>query len=236
MCGRYVSATTPDAIASYFGALVTAETALPASWNVAPTNDVYGVVERPDGSRSVEVFHWGLVPMWAKDIKLGQKMINARAETLAAKGAFRSAFAKRRCLVPMDGFYEWKAVPGHKVKQPYFIHRLDGEPLAVAGLWERWNDPDGGVLHSVSVITTTANATMAPVHDRMPVLLSPASWAEWLDPSGHDLVRLGELLVPAPDTLLTMHPVSTAVGNVRSKGPELIEPVEVVTQEGLPLR
>jgi putative SOS response-associated peptidase YedK len=234
MCGRFVSSNPPDQIARYFDA-APPETLLPASWNIAPTNDIYAVVEHADGTRHVEVFHWGLVPIWAKDIKIGSKMINARSEGLATKSAYKAAFKRKRCLVPMDGFYEWKATPGlvgpkgKPAKQPMFIHRLDGEPLAVAGLWETWRDPsnpDGGRLHSCTVITTSANATMAPVHDRMPVILAPQAWEEWLNPANDDLESLGRLLVPAPPKLLTMYPVSTAVNHVREKGPELIEPID----------
>ena len=246
MCGRFVSSNTPDRIASYFGASfdtdpeATATTGGPSgepirplgeSYNVAPTNDIYAVVADAHAHPVVRAFHWGLVPSWAKDVKIGSKMINARAETLAEKPAFKSLFRSKRVIVPMDGFYEWKVVPGQKAKQPYFIHRRDGEPLAVAGLWAAWRDkaagPDAPWLHSCTVITTSANATMAPVHDRMPVLLPPTAWPQWLDPDEHDLEALSALLVPAPDDLLVMHPVSTAVNNVRNKGPELIEMIDL---------
>jgi len=231
-----VSASPPDQIARYFDA-VAPESLLAPSYNVAPTNDVYGVVVGADGVRRVDVFHWGLVPVWAKDVKIGSKLINARSESLAEKPAFRTAFRRKRCIVPMDGFYEWKVVPGlvgprgKPAKQPMYVHRLDGEPLAVAGLWELWRDradPEGPWLHSCAVVTTGANATMAPVHDRMPAVLAPSTWSTWLDAGNDDLASLGELLVPAPEHLLTMHPVSSAVNNVRSKGPELVEAVESV--------
>ncbi len=234
MCGRYVSTSPPDQIARYFAAVPT-ETSLPANYNTAPTNDVYGIVEGADGVRRLEVFHWGLVPVWAKDMKIASKMINARSEGLATKPAFKAAFKRKRCLIPMDGFYEWKVTPGlvgpkgKPAKQPMFVHRLDGEPLAVAGLWEAWKDPanpDGPWLHSCSVITTNANETMSAVHDRMPVILPPAAWGTWLDRGNDDLVSLGQLLVPAPDNLLTMHTVSTAVNNVRNRGEDLIAPVD----------
>ena len=194
MCGRFVSASTPDQIAAYFDAQPP-EPDLKPSYNVAPTMDVYAVVEGADGSRRVEVFHWGLIPVWAKDIKIGQKMINARAETVATKGAFKGDFKRHRCIIPMDGFYEWQARPDRKAKQPYFIHRIDGEPLAVAGLWSTWRDrsagPDAtprpgvgpdGWLHSCTVVTTSANDTMAAIHDRMPVILPASAWSSWLDP------------------------------------------------------
>jgi putative SOS response-associated peptidase YedK len=193
---------------------------------VAPTNDVYAVLE-DGGTRHLDAFRWGLIPSWAKDPKIGSRMINARAETLAEKNAYKAAFRKRRCLVPADGFYEWKAVPGQKRKQPYFIHRADGEPVAFAGLWEVWRGPerDQEPLRTATIITTEANETMAPVHDRMPVILPASAWGLWLDRENDDLETLGRLLVPAPPTLLTLRPVSTEVNSVRNKGPELIEPV-----------
>jgi putative SOS response-associated peptidase YedK len=156
-------------------------------------------------------------------------MINARADSVADKNAFKNAFRRRRCLVPADGFYEWRKVPGQKTKQPYFIHRADGEPLAFAGLWEEWRGPDreaGHTLRSATIITTGANATMEPIHDRMPVVLPPSAWDRWLAEGEADLHALEGLLVPAPAELLVVHPVSTAVGNVRNQGPHLTDPVE----------
>lgn len=167
------------------------------------------------------------MPRWAKDPRIGNRMINARAETLATKGAFKPAFKRRRAIVPADGFYEWRAVPGAKRKQPHFIHRPDGEPYAFAGLWEVWKgDEADDRLRSTTIITTTANEPMAEIHDRMPVILPPSAWDEWLDPTNDDLDSLGRLLVPAPPALITMHPVSTDVGNVRNQGAHLIEEVE----------
>jgi putative SOS response-associated peptidase YedK len=229
MCGRFVSASPPDQLASYFDA-APSESLLPPSYNVAPSNDVYAVIETPDGQRRLETFHWGLVPVWAKDIKTGLKMINARAETVATSNAYKRAFKQRRCIIPVDGFYEWQARPGEKRKQPFFIQRTDGEPLAFAGLWETWRDKNAGadapLLHTCTIITTTANDTMTPVHNRMPVILPPSAWKEWLEPGNDDLVSLGELLVPAPNSLLTLRPVSTDVNNVRSKGAHLLDPFD----------
>ena len=256
MCGRFVSSQTPDQVAAYFGAsfngmavesadsaadtAVTAP-ALPANFNVAPTNDVYGIVADKAAQRELQIFHWGLVPSWAKDTKISSKMINARSETLAEKPAFKSVFRKHRLIMPMDGFYEWQAQAasdsvapvltktGKPVKQPMFIHRVDGQPLAVAGLWTTWRDRAAGAdapwLHSCTIITTAANTTMQPVHDRMPVILPEAAWNEWLDPFNTDIESLQRLLVPAADDILTMHPVSTAVNNVRNKGAELIDEI-----------
>lgn len=226
MCGRFVSATPPDQIAAYFGTEAP-EALLEPSYNVAPTNDVYAVLA--DGSaRHLDAFHWGLVPLWAKDPKIGSKMINARAETLAEKNAFKSAFKRRRCLIPADGFYEWHKrpdAPAKAKKQPYFIHRVDGEPVAFAGLWEVWKGPDKDQepLRSCTIITTSPNDTMARIHDRMPVILPPSAWDTWLDRDNDDLDLLGKLLVPCAAQLITMHPISTEVNNVRNKGPQLIE-------------
>jgi putative SOS response-associated peptidase YedK len=155
-------------------------------------------------------------------------MINARAETLASKNAYKPAFKRRRCLIPADGFYEWKKIPGQKTKQPHFIHQPDGEPLAFAGLWEVWRGPDrqGDPLRSCTIVTTSANETMEPLHDRMPVILPASAWDQWLDPANDDLETLGKLLVPAPPEVIVTHPVSTEVNSVRNKGAELIEPVD----------
>ena len=237
MCGRFVSSSTPDEIARYFDAAPPAEAALEANYNVAPTSDIYVVLE-DGGVRRVAPHHWGLVPAWAKDPGIGSRMINARSEGLADKNAFKHAYRKRRCIVPVDGFYEWQKIPGQKTKQPYFIHRPDEEPLAFAGLWEEWKGPDrDGTerLRSATIITTEANETMAPVHDRMPVVLPPASWDEWLDPDNADLESLGRLLVPAPPQILTLRPVSTDVGNVRNRGPHLTDPIELEVSDQLAL-
>lgn len=238
MCGRFVSTDPPDKLADFFGtSLYHLPEPLGPNHNVAPTTDVYGVSASADGTRHLRVFHWGLVPSWAKEVKIGSRMINARAETLAEKASFKAPFRKHRCLVPMSGFYEWKAgepggpltAAGKPAKQPYFIHRPDGQPLAVAGLWAAWRDPDADPdapwLHSCTVITTDANRTMAALHDRMPVILDERDWQEWLDPSQQDTTALSRLLVPAPDDLLELYPVSTDVNQVRNKGPELIQPL-----------
>jgi putative SOS response-associated peptidase YedK len=234
MCGRYVSSSTPDEIARYFGADEQPERPLEPSWNVAPTDDIYVVLERDD-TRIVAEHHWGLVPFWAKSPAIGTKMINARADGLATKSAFKDSFARKRCIVPADGFYEWEQLPGQKVKQPYLINRPSGEPLAFAGLWASWRPPgpegEGG-LRSATIITTTANDLMGRVHDRMPVILPASAWDAWLDPANHDVEALGRLLVPAPPDALTMRPVSTEVNNVRNQGPHLIDPVEAPPVQG----
>ena len=235
MCGRFVSSSSADAISKFFGASFEGE-ALPANFNVAPTQDVLAVLADADGERTVQTFHWGLVPSWAKDIKIGSKMINARSETIAEKPAFKGVFKKHRLLIPMDGFYEWQqgaeggpvTTAGKPVKTPMFIHRADGEMLAVAGLWATWRDrslgPDAPWLHTCTVITTAANDKMAPVHNRMPVILPSNRWSEWLDPTNGYTTFLQTLLLPAANDVLTMHAVSTEVNNARNSGPQLIEP------------
>jgi len=229
MCGRFVSSSPPDELAKYFDVEAVSETVLEPNYNVAPSLDVYVVVES-GGVRRLDTFHWGLVPFWAKDPSTGNKMINARAESIAEKNAYKHAFKKRRCIIPVDGFYEWKKIPGQKAKQPYFIHRVDGEPMALAGLWEVWRPADdvdrtGDPLRSCTIITGQPNEKVASIHDRMPVMLPPSAWEAWLDRENDDLDTLGKLLVPAPASLLELHPVSRAVNNVRENGEDLIEPV-----------
>jgi putative SOS response-associated peptidase YedK len=237
MCGRYVSSSTPQAIAEHFGAVLdasVADTPLQPSWNVAPTNRVYTVVDGGDGTPQVRTMQWGLIPHWAKDTKGAGRMINARAETVAEKPSFRGLLTSRRCLVPMNGFYEWRTDDsGPKpVKQPLFIHPVKGELLAAAGLWTVWRDkaagPDAPELQSVTIITTGANRLMSSIHDRMPVFLDHDEWGRWLDTSIRDTERLVDLLDPALDDALEMYTVSREVNSVRNKGEHLIDPVEVV--------
>lgn len=233
MCGRYVSSTPPDELARYFGASLQAERLVGPDYNVAPTRKVFTVLE--DGeTRVVEQLRWGLVPFWAKDAAIGNRMINARAETIGSKNAFRKPFERHRCIVPADGFYEWTKEPGQKVKQPWYIHRPDGEPYAFAGLWETWRgaDRESEPMRSCTIITTSANEPMSKLHDRMPVILPPSAWDTWLDPENHDTEALGQLLVPAPPEIITFHPVSTEVNNARNQGAHLLDPVELVGDAG----
>lgn len=239
MCGRFVSTAGPDRIAAYFDTVLPTEAvadSLGENYNVAPTQDIYAVVSSGDGTARVDAFHWGLIPGWAKDRKIASRMINARAETLAEKPAFKGLLRKKRCIVPMAGFYEWRPgvdggpvnAKGQPLKQPMFIHRVDGAPLAVAGLWTAWkdpDDPDGRFLHSATIVTTAANATMAPVHDRMPAILTPDQWSAWLDPTNDDLDSLRAMLTGGPADLIEMQPVSTDVNNVRNNSPDLIAPI-----------
>jgi putative SOS response-associated peptidase YedK len=223
MCGRFVSSSTPEEIASTFGATEVAA-ALDPNYNVTPSNDVY-VVYQNGSARTVDAFWWGLIPSWAKDPSIGNRLINARGETVAEKNAFRSSLQRKRCIVPADGFYEWKKIEGQKKKQPYFISRPDGEPFAFGGLWAEWKGEFKGhdtVIRSTTIITTTPNEPMSELHHRMPVILPPTAWAEWLDPQvGAEDV--GRLLVPAPAQIITFHPVSTEVNNGRSQGEHLID-------------
>ena len=190
-------------------------------YNIAPTQDVAAIRAGEEGTRSFVMLHWGLVPKWAKERAIGNRMINARAESLADKPAFRNALRKRRCVILASGFYEWKKQGGGKA--PYYITPADGRPMAFAGLWERW-DKGEGPLDTCTIITTDANALVAPIHDRMPVILPPEAFEAWLDPHGHDAAALSRWLLPAPPESLTARIVSRAVNDARSEGPELIAP------------
>lgn len=237
MCGRYASTKDPATLAAEFDALDTLEDEAPArDYNVAPTKNVVAVVQRhprdeegePDPSttvRSLRVMRWGLIPAWAKDMSIGARMINARSETAATTSAFRTSVAKRRCLVPADGWYEWKR--DGKAKQPFFMTRPDGHSIAMAGLWTVWRDPaakDGPPVVSAAVLTTDAIGQLSDIHDRMPLLLTPDTWGSWLDPDSDDV---SELLGTPPSLELVesleLRPVSTKVNSVRNNGPELLE-------------
>jgi putative SOS response-associated peptidase YedK len=227
MCGRYTSLTSADDIGAYFDVDEVVVTDLGPRFNVAPTDEVYAVATSSSGGRRLGSFRWGLVPFWAKDPSVGSRMINARAETILDKPAFRRPLERRRCIIPADGFYEWQAIEGRKARQPWYIRRVDGDALAFAGLWESWRPVQGsdeGRIVSCTIITTAANDAVRPVHDRMPVVLPPASWAGWLEPADHDVDDLQRLLVPAPAELFELRPVGDAVGNVRNDGPHLLDP------------
>lgn len=238
MCGRYVSATPPDQLASHFGATITAERWLDPEHNVAPTRQVWTVFD--DGTtRRFDVARWGLVPFWAKDLSIGNRMINARAETVATKNAFRKPFRRQRCIVPADAFYEWTSIEGQEQKQPWLIQRSDGEPFAFAGLWETWR-PEGEAVNAntdpvrtCTILTGAANEKMAEIYDRMPIVLPPSAWSTWLDPTIDDVDLLGTFLVPAPSELITFHPVSTEVNNARNHGAHLTEPIDLALTQPL---
>ncbi|MCM5569567.1 SOS response-associated peptidase [Burkholderiaceae bacterium FT117] len=221
MCGRYVLYGPDSRLVEAFD--IAEMPPFRPRYNVAPQTEVLVVRARPDGSRIAELVRWGLIPAWAKDPAIGLKTINARSETAAAKPAFRAAFRRSRCIVPANGFYEWQAQPGRSRKQPFYIRPARGAFFGFAGLLERWQGPDGAVA-SCAILTCEANAAMAPVHDRMPCILSADDYARWLDPDRRDADALQALLRPAPDDTLALHPVSPAVGNARNEGPALIEP------------
>jgi putative SOS response-associated peptidase YedK len=270
MCGRYASSRRPEDLAEEFeidrGTLTeTVAEPLAPDFNVAPTKEVYAVVERPTApaekaddsrrtggeagadapQRQLRVLRWGLVPFWAKDPSIGNRMINARMETIGEKPAFRQAFAKRRCLVPADGYYEWypteqKSKAGKPLKQPFFIRPKDGSVLAMAGLYEIWRDPTRDeddpqrFRWTCTVLTTSAEDELGRIHDRMPLLVEPERYAAWLDPFRNDQDGLRDLLVPAAPGRLEAYPVSTQVNSVRNNGPELVDPIPLQTEDGLP--
>ena len=260
MCGRYASSRRPEDLAEEFeiDRATLSETLagpLEPDYNVAPTKPVYAVVERPPGPtrtgggdeagedtgggpgrRQLRVVRWGLVPFWAKDPSIGNRMINARMETVAEKPAYRQAFARRRCLLPADGFYEWypteeRTASGKPKKQPFYIHPADGSVMAMAGLYEIWRDPTRAdddperFRWTCTVLTTTAEDAVGRIHDRMPLLVEPERRAAWLDPTRTDPDDLTGLLVPATPGRLEAFPVSTEVNNVRNNGPGLVEPL-----------
>lgn len=243
MCGRYASSRRPEDLIEEFEVVDDrVPEPLAPDYNVAPTKEVYAVVERPPSKesedppqRQLRTLKWGLVPSWAKDVKIGNRMINARMETVAEKPAYRRALAARRCLLPADGYFEWYPTDeltkaGKPKKQPFFIRPKDGGTLAMAGLYEIWRDPDKAddaddrFLWSCTVITTEAPDDLGKIHDRMPLMVEPDRWAGWLDPRTDKDSVLG-LLTPAAPGLLEAYPVSLAVNAVRNNGPELLEPL-----------
>jgi putative SOS response-associated peptidase YedK len=227
MCGRYTLRTPLSVLARQFEFGLSAP--LPdfgPLFNIAPTTDVAAVRTSESGTRELAFLHWGLIPSWAKDSKLAYSTINARADSVATKPAFRAAFKKRRCLVLSDGYYEW--LRQGKTKLPYLYEVDGGQPFALAGVWESWRGPEGGAgppLESCSLITTEANALAGEIHDRMPVILDQADYDRWLNPQIHDPVELQPLLAPFPAERMTARPVSTFVNNVRNQGPKCVEPV-----------
>ena len=221
MCGRYALKTSVPEIARILGAVTSEEFA--PSYNVAPSRHVPICRAGGEGVRELTLLRWGLVPHWAKAVNERYRMINARAETVAKKPAFRTPFRKRRCLVPADGYFEWKAGPQRK--QPYFIHRSDESPMFLAGLWDRWEMGEDGPLDSFAIVTTSASADVAGVHDRMPVLIDADNHDFWLDPEIQDSHRLLPLLEPHSGKDLMLTPVSTFVNNPRNDDPRCIEPV-----------
>ncbi|CAN5327412.1 SOS response-associated peptidase [soil metagenome] len=243
MCGRYASSRRPQDLVEEFEIdKVEVKETLAPDFNVAPTKPVYAVVQRPvskdadDLERQLRVLSWGLVPFWAKDPSIGNKMINARMETVEQKPAYRKAFASRRCLLPADGYYEWyatdqKTKAGKPLKQPFFIHPADGGVMAMAGLYEIWRDPTRDeedplrFKWTCTVLTTRAEDAVGHIHDRMPLLVEPERYGAWLDPTVSDPTELKKLLVPAAPGRLEAHPVSTEVNSVKNNGPDLLNPL-----------
>jgi putative SOS response-associated peptidase YedK len=218
MCGRFTQERPASELAEIFGAEPLVDDP-GGQYNVAPTDEALVVVQRDD-RRAVTSYRWGLIPHWATAAKVGSRMINARAETLTASPAFRDAFVRKRCLVPVDSFYEWKREG--TVRQPYRIVRRDGRPLALAGLWAGWRDPaDGTVRRTFSIVTTTPSEAIAGLHDRMPVVIDDDAWDRWLDPRPAESGELLGLLVPS-EADLDVYPVERLVNDVRRDGPELI--------------
>jgi putative SOS response-associated peptidase YedK len=225
MCGRMAQQRPTSELAEIFDAEDRID-APGGRFNLAPTDEAAVVVQRED-ARAIVPYRWGLIPHWSESANTGNKMFNARAETLDRNSAFRYAFSKRRCLIPADAYYEWKRAG--KVRQPYAIKRPDDRPIALAGLWAGWKDPDTGeVIRSFTVITTSANEMMSPIHNRMPVMIPEDAWDRWLDPSrleGEALAELKGLLVPSEEDWLELYPVSRRVNDVRNDGPDLVEEI-----------
>lgn len=221
MCGRITLTTPGSELADYL------RTVDSLGWkpryNIAPTQPVATVRVEDDGERHLREMRWGLIPHWADDPSIGNRMINARAETVADKPAFRDPFRRGRCLVVADGFYEWKRLNGSK--QPYYLFRADGKPLTLAGLWDRWRPPDGDPVISCTVITTEPNELVRELHDRMPVILPEDDWKRWLDPSDHETAGLRNLLGPYPADRMEAHAVGKHVNNPSNDDPECIRPL-----------
>jgi putative SOS response-associated peptidase YedK len=226
MCGRFAQERPASDLAEIFAAEPLADDPGPR-YNVAPTDDALVVVQRED-RRAITAYRWGLVPHWATDLKSGSRMFNARAETITTSPAFRAAFARRRCLVPVEAFYEWKREGS--VRQPFAIRREDGRPLVLAGVWAGWRDPASDpeaplVRRTFSIVTTAPNEAMAALHDRMPVIVPDDAWDRWLDPTPGDDGELVAMLQPSDAVELRIHPVERLVNDVRRDGPELLVPL-----------
>lgn len=222
MCGRFTLIASPAQLRQTFIGVQIPDAVAPR-YNIAPSQPV--AVIPNDSSNALNFFSWGLIPSWAKDPAIGNRMINARAETLAEKPSFRSAFRRRRCLIPASGFYEWRQEIGRKVKTPMYIHLKSGKPFAFAGLWESWNAPDGSNILSCAIITTTPNELMQSIHNRMPVILPEVAYDLWLKPGEQPLDRLQALLQPYPADEMSAYPVSTLVNSPENDVAACIQPV-----------
>jgi putative SOS response-associated peptidase YedK len=225
MCGRFVQVEKPEFYAEHFGAEFVRTETLRESYNVAPTSLVYAVADHK-GERTLTSFRWGLIPSWAKEKKIGARTFNARSETAAEKPMFRSSFTKRRCIIPVDGFFEWeRRVKG---KLPHYIFGADKRPLPVAGLWSIWNDPDADKrILSCTILTGAPNGLLENIHDRMPVIMPRDRWDAWLDPSLDDREAIKALMDVYPAELMAEYPVSTLVNKVQNNTADLLKPLEM---------
>ena len=222
MCGRYTLTASPEVIAEQFD--LQEPPLFQPRYNIAPTQQVAVIRLTPESARrQLDMLRWGLIPAWAKDPKIGNQMINAKAETVATKPSFRSAFRKRRCLIPASGFYEWQQEG--RQKQPMFIRLQDRRPFAFAGLWERWQPPEGEPVESCAIITTDPNEFIQKIHNRMPVILAPQNYEVWLDPAVQETDTLHALLKPYPAENMEAYPISKMVNNPRFDSPQCVEPV-----------
>ena len=230
MCGRVALFTPPVRLARLLDAALAAgfDPDAQPSWNVGPQRQLFAVAERHE-ERLMDRYQWGLIPSWSKDPKIGNRLFNARGETITEKPSFRTAFTKRPCVVPVDGFYEWDHRPGH-AKQPHFFTRSDGQPMLFAGLYEYWRNPeepaDAEMTKTCTIITTTPSEDMDAIHDRMPVIIELDDVETWVNVREHEPEERLRLIVPAPSGTLVHHGVSSSVGSVKNDGPELIEPLE----------
>jgi putative SOS response-associated peptidase YedK len=221
MCGRFTLTTDPNTLQEAFPEFKVPDQMAP-HYNVAPTQPV--AVVPNDGKKAIDFFLWGLIPFWAKDPKIGNRMINARSETLAEKPSFKHAYRRRRCLILADGFFEWQKRPGGGAKVPHYIRLESGEPFAFAGLWENWNAPDGSEVKSCTIITTEPNDLVIKVHNRMPVILPTSAYDDWLDPNEREPGSLQDFLKPFPAIEMMAYPISTLVNNPKNDLPEVIVP------------
>lgn len=223
MCGRFTLTVNPAETQETFSSYTFPQQFAPR-FNIAPTQPVLAIPN--DDQNTADFFVWGLIPMWAKDPSIGNKLINARGETLEEKPAFRGSLKYKRCLILADGFYEWKSGPGKKAKTPFFIHMKDRKPFAFAGLWDSWNSPDGSLVKSCTIITTEPNELTGIIHNRMPVILHPRDYAKWLDPSPQAPDQLKPLIKPFSAELMDAYPVSTLVNTPANDTPELVVPAD----------
>lgn len=238
MCGRYTQTQSGEAIASAFS-LDTSQSGLPSPpvrYNIAPTQPVSAIAQ-PSAQREYRIFQWGLIPSWTKDPSIGSRMINARAETVAEKPSFRTAFKRRRCLIVADGFYEWKKAEVQKAgqrsaektkseKQPYYIQMVDKALFGMAGIWESWESGDGSYVESCTILTTEPNALMQPIHNRMPVIIHPADYDLWLDPTVKKGADVQHLLRSFEADAMQAYPVSTTVNSPRNESADCVEPID----------